>query len=101
MRSMKSSNSFGRHKTLKKSTTLKEFKKNSKENIDKYFDELTFDQAVAFLQERIKQSFEDIEEEERSKNQKIALLKKVDTEMKTLYKENNYLRDLNFGLKKK
>lgn len=85
-----------------KNPTFKDLQGNSsKENIKRYLDELTFDQAITFLQERIKKSFEDMEEEERKKEHKEALLKKVKHQIKSLYKENSYLRDHNFSLNKK
>ena len=74
--------------------------KTRKEKINKFVDEKTFEESIVFLQERIKKSFLEMEEDKAGLELLNKLKMKANKRIKGLSKENFYLREQNFGLKK-
>lgn len=75
-------------------------KAKEKQEINQLIDEFTFEDTVNFLQEKIRQSFLDLEEDRKGEEKKVQLLKKINNQIETLSKENWYLRNNNFAMTK-
>ena len=75
--------------------------KNNDLKVERVLKQLTFEEMIGFLQLELLKKIEEKEIEKEDIERKKELILTANEKIKCLSKENFYLRDRNFGIKKK
>jgi hypothetical protein len=85
---------------MKKPTLTLTKPSKEKEQAQNLLEQFSFEDTINFLQEKLRQSFIDLEHKRQGEEKKEFLIKKMKQEIEVVKKENDYLRNRNFVISK-